>query len=51
MYFIGTGPPRVDELGYEPEGVDYHDGLLRVEVRSPGVCSPEVIVYQYRRHD
>ena len=35
--------------GYEPEGVDYHDGLLRVEVRSPGVCSPEITVYQYRR--
>ena len=34
---------------YEPEGVDYHDGLLRVEVRSPGVCSPEITVYQYRR--
>lgn len=36
---------------YEPEGVDYHDGLLRVEVRSPGVCSPEITVYQYRRQD
>jgi hypothetical protein len=48
--FLGELPMLSACAGtYEPEGVDYHDGTLRVEVRAPGACGLAVAVYQYRR--
>lgn len=48
--YLGALPLLSECVGtYEPEGVDYHSGTLRVEVRAPGTCGLAVTVYQYRR--